>query len=1049
MNPRTISDLVADVAARDPDAAALLAPDGTAMTYRSLHERMGAVAATLADAGVGPGDRVALVLPNGPAMASAVLGVAAAATCAPLNPTYKTAELEFYLDDLGAALLILDETLDSPARKVAANLGVPVVGVTEAFGPAGTAPVWGSAEDVALVLHTSGTTSRPKQVPLTQANLLASAGNIVATLDLTAADRCLNVMPLFHIHGIVAALLASLRVGASVVCTAGFTPDGFRAAVQELGPTWYTAVPTIHQAVVDTLTAAPVEGHHLRFARSSSSALPPGLFTQLEATLGVPVVEAYGMTEGAHQITSNRLPPGTRKAGTVGVPVGTEVVVADADGRLLPQGETGEILIRGNSVTAGYLGAPGVNDTAFVDGWLRTGDQGALDEDGYLRISGRLKEIINKGGEKISPREIDEVLLEHPDVKQALTFAVPHPTLGEDVAVAIVPLGDGAGLEDGLRAFAASRLADFKVPRRIVVLDELPKGATGKPQRIGLAERLGLGSDAPAPTSAAAAPQSALEAALLGVWRFCLGAPDLGLDDDFFVAGGDSLQAFRLLAHVVDVFGAHITPDEMFDDASTARRMAAVIGDRAGERRGTVQPIAGAAHGDASPLSFSQQRIWFLDQLAPGDTSWNSQIAYRLSGPLDEPALRGALEAIVRRHDSLRTTFPAVEGQPRQVVVPFSSLALEIRDLTAAGGDSALAAAIAAEGARPFDIASGPVLRCHLFRLAGDEHVLLVTVHHIVFDGGSRLILLRELTTLYHALSEGGGDPLPALPVQYPDFAVWQRAQLEADGLEPDLAYWRERLAGAPAALELPTDRARPTVANGVGAAVDVPVPEEVTNSLRSFARSEGVTLFMVLVAGFQALLARYVGTADVVIGTPSAGRSRPELEDLIGCFITTLVHRTDCAGDPSFADHVRRVREAAVGAYRHQDVPFERLVEELAPVRDPSRNPLVQMSLQIDPVPDAVSVGALTVTQLPVEVATARFDVEVHVRESADGALSIQLVYATALFDAGTAEGMATHLANLLASAMADPSRPLSALSLMDDEERRMILEAFSGGAG
>ena len=348
--------------------------------------------------------------------------------------------------------------------------------------------------DAALILHTSGTTSRPKIVPLTHGNLCASARNIVETLSLGPTDRGLHVMPLFHIHGLVAGLLAPLLAGGSVFCAPGFNALKFFAWMDEARPTWYTAVPTMHQAILaragrnrDVILRSP-----LRFIRSSSASLPPQVMAGLEETFSAPVIEAYAMTEAAHQMTSNPLPPRPRKPGTVGVAAGPEVRILDAQGNVLPAGQIGEVAIRGENVLQGYENNPQANAAAFVNGWFRTGDQGHLDEDGYLRITGRLKEIINRGGEKISPREVDEVLLSHPAVAQALTFALPHEKLGEEVAAAIVVHEGQKVAEQELRDFAAGRLSDFKVPRRIVFLEQIPAGPTGKPQRIGLAKRLGL-----------------------------------------------------------------------------------------------------------------------------------------------------------------------------------------------------------------------------------------------------------------------------------------------------------------------------------------------------------------------------------------------------------------------------------------------------------------------------------------------------------------------------------------------------------------------------
>lgn len=494
--------------AGDDTAPAIGAPGRPWLTHAGLRALAGATVGALNAMGIGRGDRVAIVLPNGPEMAAAFVTIACGATTAPLNPAYKAEEFDFYLADLGARALVIARGMDSPARAVAAARGIPIVELDAAAdGPAGaftldagglsgTAASPGPAgpEDVALVLHTSGTTSRPKIVPLRQRNVTASAYHIGASLELARDDVCLNIMPLFHIHGLIAATLASLAAGAAVSCSPGFNAFRFFAWFAEVRPTWYTAVPTMHQAILGLAerNRATIEAGRLRFLRSSSSSLPPQVMTALEAAFGVPVIEAYGMTEASHQMASNPLPPRPRYPGAVGIAAGPEIAIMDEHGALLPPGALGEVVIRGRNVTDGYENNPAANATAFHDGWFRTGDQGVLDEAGYLRLTGRLKELINRGGEKISPIEVDTVLMDHPAVAQCLTFAVPHDKLGEEVAAAIV-LRDGAEAnEHVLRDYAAGRLAAFKVPRRIVFLDEIPKGATGKLQRIGLAEKLGL-----------------------------------------------------------------------------------------------------------------------------------------------------------------------------------------------------------------------------------------------------------------------------------------------------------------------------------------------------------------------------------------------------------------------------------------------------------------------------------------------------------------------------------------------------------------------------
>jgi len=493
-----------------PDAPALGAPQGVkSLLYRDLRALARRTVETLNSVGIGRGDRVAIVLHNGPEMASSFLCVAAGAATAPLNPGYRAEDLEFYLGDLKAIALVLEAGVDSPARATAQKMSIPVLELTAdrtrgagwftlSGGVKGTPSRggMGDKDDPALLLHTSGTTSRPKLVPLLQRNLLASAENIGRTLGLTPDDVCLNIMPLFHIHGLIAATLSSLAAGASVSCTPGFNALKFFAWLDEVRPTWYTAVPTMHLAILARAGRHRdvIARSRLRLIRSSSQSLPAPVMAEMEKAYGVPVIESYGMTEASHQMASNPLPPRARKPGSVGLAAGPELVILDEEWKVLPRGQVGEVSIRGPNLTPGYEANPEANATSFRDGWFRTGDEGVLDEEGYLRLTGRLKEQINRGGEKFSPLEVDHVLSSHPAVAQVLTFGMPHDKLGEEVAAAVVLREGASATERELHDFCAAHLAHFKIPRKVLFLTEIPKGATGKLQRIGLAEKLGLGS---------------------------------------------------------------------------------------------------------------------------------------------------------------------------------------------------------------------------------------------------------------------------------------------------------------------------------------------------------------------------------------------------------------------------------------------------------------------------------------------------------------------------------------------------------------------------
>jgi oxalate---CoA ligase len=565
----TVYGLLRASAERWPDCPAIMAPGRDPMTYRILLDHIDDLRGRLGAMGFGPASRLAMILPNGPEAAVAFLAAASCAAAAPLNPAYLESELEFQLSDLRADAVIVLDGGDSAATRVARSMGIRLLRI--AIEPL-SARGWLQLKDCdnaatniiheapasdhpALLLHTSGTTSRPKLVSLSQSNLAASAYNIANWLGVSPADRCFNIMPLFHIHGLVGALLSSLAGGGSIVCGEGFVAPTFLAALHTFRPTWYTAVPTMHQAILARGEADPslCVATSLRLIRSSSAALAPQVAAALERLFGVPVVEAYGMTEAAHQICCNPLPPAPRKFGSVGLPAGPEIAVMDERGQLLAPGATGEIVIRGENVIRGYENNPKTDLAAFSNGWFRTGDLGMVDGEGHVILAGRIKEIINRGGEKISPRQVDEVLLQHSAVAAAVTFAIPDPRLGEEIAAAIV-LRDGATITaHALMQFMAGRIADFKVPRRIVFVEQIPQGPTGKVQRLGLARQLGIAAAAPAPEHGGAQSDRALsddESALASIWCEVLNLSSVRARDDFQLLGGDSLLAAQVISRV-------------------------------------------------------------------------------------------------------------------------------------------------------------------------------------------------------------------------------------------------------------------------------------------------------------------------------------------------------------------------------------------------------------------------------------------------------------------------------------------------------------------
>ena len=849
--------------------------------------------------------------------------------------------------------------------------------------------------------------------------------------------------------------------GGSIACTPGFQAPRFLDWCDEFAPTWYTAVPTMHQAVLSRATENPARAANsrLRFIRSCSAPLPPKLMAEMEQAFRVPVLEAYGMTEASHQIATNPPPPAARKPGSVGLASGTEVAVMDGEGNLLAPEEIGEIVLRGPGVTAGYANNPDANRTSFINGWFRTGDNGKLDREGYLFITGRLKEIINRGGQKISPREIDEVLGTHPAVANAVAFAIPDDRLGEDVAAAVVLRPGHVATEIEIRNHAADRIAQYKVPRRIVFLDELPKGPTGKLQRIGLAAQLGLDKLETTSGSAKneyAAPRTPTERTLADLWEQLLGIERIGVNDDFLALGGDSMLAALIIARIREATGAPLSILAFFENPTIAE-LAGLI-DRGGEDRLHANDpiVAGSMSGDL-PLSSAQRRMWFIAELEENSTAYNRSNLYRIRGALDSRALERALDRIVARHAVLRTTFQSREGDPVQIVAPPAPVAVAHLDLSemSEGGrlDGALAAATEASN-RKFDLARDPMLRPLLLTLAEDDHLLVLTMHHIASDGWSAGVLMRELSALYASelTSKAAGADAPVLKplaVQYVDFARWQSQAAREPAMQESLAWWHDRLAGAPPLLALPGDRPRPPRQTFSGSAESFVIPDELTDRLKELARGERATLFMTLLAGFQTMLHRYTGSDDIVVGTPVAGRTQVETEGMIGLFVNMLAMRGDLAGDPSFRELLRKTRDRAFEAYAHQDLPFDSVVESLHPERNLSYPPIVQVTFQVRNYPlEDTRLDGLQVEELDFDPGVSQFDLSLEVTEKSRS-LFCKFIYNRDLFDRQTIVRMAGHFQTLLDGIATEPDAHISRIPMLTSAERNQLLVEWNDTRG
>lgn len=1045
----TIPALLAQAAAAHPSASALLAPSRDPLTYVSLARTVAAAASALGDFGIGRGDTVAIALDGGCDAATAFLAVASAAIACPLNPQYVAAEFEFRLAALKAKALILEDGRDGDAAAAARKLGVPILRLApapEAGAFALAVPVSraknvepAKPDNTALVLHTSGTTARPKRVPLSHANLIASAGAVAKTLALSPSDRGLCVMPLFHIHGLVAALLAPLASGGSIAVPPGFHAIEFFDWCAAFSPSWYTAVPSMHQALLaraDRFRDA-IASVHFRFIRSSSAPLPPIVLAELERVFRCPVIESYGMTEAAHQMASNPLPPGVRKPGTVGPAAGPEIAILDERGNILARGKSGEVAIRGPNVTAGYLENDETNRAAFAQGWFRTGDLGVLDADGYLTLVARIKEIINRGGEKVAPREVEEALLAHPDVAEAAVFPVPDAALGEEVGAAVV-LKPGARTDAAtLKEFAGARLAYFKLPRYLLVLDAIPKGATGKIRRKDLAKRLGIEADSIVAASDRTPPRNETERLLCALWRDVLRLDAVGIHSRFLDLGGDSILAAQLVARLRRSLSPALTMADVWDTPTVAAMAERIESKRS---HADLRAIRRLAAGEVPPPSFSQEWWLSLDDARPGSAASNRPSSVLIEGALDTQALAQAFAALVARHDALRMSFPGKPGARRVEIGPAASFALDAHDLSALAPDEARRKAredAMAMARLPFVLDRPPLWRAKLLRLAPATHALAFIVHHAVFDGWSMAILVRDLAALYESAVRRTPPP-PALAVQYGDVAAWQRREIAGAKLAALESFWRDTLKNAPRPPALPFAKPRPKRPTLKGGKASLTLPESLARSLGKLARGQNATLYMTLLAAFQALIARYTNSPDVLTGCLVAGRERVECEDLIGLFFNALPIRGNFAGDPSVGEAIARIRDATLAAFAHSEMPIVRLAGEFPPRPGESPIALVPVLFQLRNMPRAEAAGAgVRFAAFPVENENARFDLTFDVTETTTG-LGCDLAYNADIFEPADAEMILADFATLCAAFAAAPEAPLAALPPWPDARGR-----------
>ncbi|HWG91861.1 MAG TPA: amino acid adenylation domain-containing protein, partial [Candidatus Thermoplasmatota archaeon] len=1033
---------------RTPDVIAVSCGSDR-LTYRELDEEANRLAHHLRTLGVGPESLVGIAMERSVRRVVSVLAVLkAGGAYLPLDPAYPRDRLQFMLEDSGARTLLTQEPL---LAALPVPEGVRVVCVDREWGaavappPPAAPPVEVGLGNLAYVIYTSGSTGKPKGVLVEHRGV----GNLVQAFAeaMGAGPGCRMLQfASLSFDASVFEMATALLTGGTLCLPPPGTPlvgDDLLELMQReritaalLSPSALRTLPP--EAELPDLVALAVGGE----------ACSPELVARWAP--GRRFVNAYGPTEATVAATFALCDGAATTSPPIGRPIpGMRSYVLDRHGHLVPVGVPGELCVAGVGLARGYHNRPELTAERFVpdpfvpgERMYRTGDLVRWLPDGQLEFLGRLDDQVKIRGFRIELGEIEAALLSHEAVREAVVLARSDAAGDKRLVAYVVGAVDAAPLRQHLRA----TLPEHMVPSAFVMLPALPVTQNGKVDRKALPAPEAITS---APVAPVVAPRTPMEALAASAWADVLGRSRVGVHEDVFTLGAHSLLVTRVASRLREALGIDVPLATVFGAATVERLAHQLEKLRRGASDAPLVPLERATATGEAPLSFAQERLWFLDQWQPGSTTYLIPTALRLKGHLDVEALRAALEALVHRHEVLRSRIVAQDGVPRAVIDPPTRFPLPVESLSDPAPEAREEAALRLareEARRPFDLAAEPPVRARLLRLAGDDHFLLVTLHHIAFDGWSLDVLLNEVSAVYQARLEGRMEaPLPPLPVQYGDYARWQRRHLEEGALAAGLAHWRRELAGLEP-LALPTDRPRPPLRRGRGGRVSLRVGRDALEGLREVARKEGATLFTSVLAAYQTLLHRYSGQEDIAVGTPVAGRTRPEVEPLVGLFVNTLVLRGDLSGDPTFRELVARTRSTFLAAYDHQEVPFDRLVSELAPDRDLSRTPLFQTMLVLHPPsPGGFTLPGLTVTQVPVTEPAAEFDLTLTLHETENG-LEGHLEYNADLFDPATAERLSTHLSTLLETAPRQPDRRIGALPLLTAEEQA-TLRAFAEG--
>ncbi|CUS39187.1 Putative Multi-domain non-ribosomal peptide synthetase (fragment) [Candidatus Nitrospira nitrificans] len=1050
-------------AAARPETVAVVCGDRR-LTYAELNVRANQIAHGLDRMGVGRGALVGLCVERSIEMVAGLLGVLkAGAAYVPLDPDNSSVRvrLAFEVSQAGIAAILTQEKWRS--RLPAAGTPLHCLDFHDwifAQEPSNNPDRVIHPLELAYVIYTSGSTGVPKGVAVTHLGVLNYTGFICRALRAEADLNYATVSTLGADLGNTV-IFASLASGGCLhVIEYDTATDGrkFGAYCAKHPIDVLKIVPAHFQSLLATAEGAEVQPRRLLVL--GGDVLSHALADQVTASGRCRLVNHYGPTEttiGCLTFPVEQHHEDARLSATV--PIGRPIDNAEAyvlDERLEPApiGVPGELYLGGAGLARGYLGRPDLTAQRFVPHPLasepgsrlyKTGDLARALPDGTVEFLGRTDFQIKLRGYRIELGEIEACLTEHAGIQQAVVTARASRA-GEKYLAAYVVPRDSGGEPPGWREFLKERVPDYMIPTALICLPALPLNQNGKVDRALLPDP----EEYLASSRRYVAPRNPAEEMLAAIWGTILKRDRIGIHDDFFDLGGHSLLATQVMARTRSVFHVELPLRTLFEATTVAQLAEVIESARLLDGDAEVPPVSRVERDGPAPLSFAQQRLWVLTQLDPDGASYNLPIALRLSGALDVAALERSVNELIRRHEALRTTVVLIDGQPAQVVAPTSAVTLHViplEHLNASEREEALLRLATAEAQRPFELAHGPMLRVTLLRLAAEEHVLLLTMHHIVSDAWSSHILVREMTELYVAQVQGRPALLPELPVQYADFSIWQRQWLSGARLNRQLDYWKERLSGALEPLNLPMDHPRPPVQTSRGASLTISLSSELSSAMTELSRREGVTLFMTLLAGFYALLFRYTGRPDLIVGSPIANRTRSEIEGLIGFFVNTLALRADLSGNQSVRELLALVRQVCLGAYTHQDMPFEKLVEALQPVRDASYSPVFQVMFELQNAPTAeLAVPGLRIATVDVEPLTAKFDLTLTLCETESG-LTASMEYNTDLFSADSVMRMLRHYQLILQDMAAQPNATIEELRLLTGEEERRLLSDWNEG--